>query len=158
MDFNIFVLSTMSLEDTRKRCLDHNLNFIESISVQKLTWPRRMSINVKLWITVVHPVSYALLKDVLPYMDATIVWYHDHCVKSCLKVSGAINCLQKTVDNIWLVAHASWLTRDRTHASKIKKTYNRNGFERPCLFKPLDKSIEIILKSQLELNSKLYSF
>jgi hypothetical protein len=145
----------MSLEDTRKRCLEYDLNFqCDAVSIQKLNWPRRMSINVNLWITVVHPVSYALLKDILPYMDASVVWYHDHCVKSCLKVAGAVACIENTVDNIWLVGD----TIRGVHASRIKKTYNRNGFERPCLLKPLGKSIEIILRSQLELNSKLYSF
>lgn len=157
MDFNIFVLSTMSLEDTKKRCLYYDLKFEDSICIQKLTWPRRLSISVKLWIGVVHPVVNELLKDVLPYMDACVVWYHDHCVKSCLKVQGAVSSLSSIVDNLWLVGASFDLRRDK-HASKIKKTYNQNGFERPCLIKPLDNSIEIILRSQLELNSKLYSF
>lgn len=159
MDFNIFVLSTMTSEMTsanfRKYDLDYSCIF--SGGIQKIHWPRKLTINVKLWCAEQHPVSAELMPSLLPFMDACIIWYHDHSPLSCLKVSNAVSEVTRYTDNIWLLGTTTPVIHQK-HASRIQKSYNRYGFLRPCLTKPLDKSLEIILKNELTLKNSLYSF
>ena len=158
MEFNIFVLSTMTPEMTAANFRKYDL---ESSSVpaaiQKIHWPRDLAINVKLWCAHQHPVSKELFPALLPFMDACVVLYHDHSPLSCLKVSGAIKQVSAHIDSIWLVAQTTPHHHPK-YASKIQKSYNRHGFLRPCLTTTLDKSIEIILRTETQNKNSLYSF
>jgi len=158
MDFNIFVLSTMSAEMTGQNFGQYDLDYsLVPGSIQKILWPRKLQINVKLWCANQHPVVTELSKELLPFMDAAVVLYHDQHALSCLKVASAIKQLESYIDSIWLVG-TIFPTQTDKHRSRIQRCYNRHGFLRPCLTNSLDKSIEILLKTELSQKNSLYSF
>lgn len=159
MEFHICILSTMSAEMTQAnfRLFDIECEFSPG-SIQKIRWPRAMDISITLWVAHCNPVSAFLLENLLPFMDVCVCWYHDHSAISCLKVRNAVSTLNGNGNNVWLMASQVPRLRD-THKSRVKKMYDDNGFLRPrCKDYTLDKQIEEILRSELKVQKRLYSF
>jgi hypothetical protein len=148
----------MSAEMTNQNFGQYDLNYsLVAGSIQKILWPRKLQINVKLWCANPHPVVTELSKELLPFMDAAIVLYHDQHALSCLKVAAVVKQLETHLDSIWLVGTIFPIQTEK-HRSRIQRCYNRHGFLRPCLTNSLENSIEILLKTELSLKNSLYSF
>ena len=127
-------------------------------SIQKIRWPRALEISITLWVCHQHPVSDELLGSLLPFMDVSTVWYHDHSSLSCLKVRSAVGLLERFVSNIWLMSTRMHILRV-IHRSRIQKCYDKNGFLRPCCKDyTIDATIEEILRSELSVQKRLYRF
>jgi len=126
--------------------------------IQKIRWPRTSEISITLWLVHQHPVSDELLKFLLPFVDVSIVWYHDHSSLSCLKVKNGVKLITLPSSNVWLSA-TQIPKLHRIHRSRVEKCYDKNGFLRPhCKDYTLEKNIEEILKSELKVQKNLYSF
>lgn len=158
MEFHIFVLSTMSVEMTQANLNKYNKTFILDDSIiQKFNWERDGEISVCLWVISQHPASMELSKNLMQFMDACCVWYHDKSALSCVKVREGVNFIEKHNDNIWLMSTTIPSIRI-SHKSRIERCFDSNGFERPYLYTTLDTSIEKILETELKVQKNLYSF
>ena len=148
MDVHIFILSTMTPEMTCAFFESHNVAIDVSESIHRHRWKRVGAMQggktCTLWITHMTPLICELLSSTLPYMDATICLYHDHDALSCVKIRNAEHQLSMHHDNIWLLPTCIPAV-SKKHHSRIKKFYNKDGFERPQLRLGLESSIEEIL-------------
>ena len=134
-----------------------HIDFNIESGIQRFRWKRPTSagIAVSVWIACQGPLVNELLKSTVPYMDACLCLYHDHDALSCLKVRKAISLLESLNDAIWLMSTGIPKQRIR-HESRIKKFYNKDGFERPLLTGTLTENIEQLLKIDLKVLKKLY--
>jgi len=148
MDIHIFILSTMTPEMTSAFFESHNVAVDASESIHRHQWKRGDAMQggkmCSLWITHMTPLTCELLSSTLPYMDAAICLYHDDDALSCVKVRNAEGQLSMHHDNIWLLPTCLPAVTQK-HNSRIKKFYNKDGFERPQLRLGLQESIENIL-------------
>lgn len=127
------------------------------VGIRRFRWKRPTSagIVVSVWIACQGPLVNELLKSTVPYMDACLCVYHDHDALSCLKVRKAISLLESLNDAIWLMSTDVPKQRIR-HKSRIKKFYNKDGFERPLLTGTLSENIEQLLKVDLKVLKQSY--
>jgi hypothetical protein len=156
MEVHILLLSTMTLQDTASNLSGIGLEFdTVSGTIQKLRWTRKSgAVSVSLWVACVHPLVEHMASSFVPHMDACVCWYHDHDGISCLKVDHALTFLQSMHDNVRLMATA--LPEKHTkHESRIKRHYNRHGFEIQRLTSSLEINIEEILRIHLDIQKKL---
>ena len=161
MEVHVFILSTMSREMTAAYFKRYNVPFDPSnVTVQRYRWRRRTAkeaLSVSLWLACQHPVVDALASSIVPYMDTSVCLYHDHNAMSCVRVRNAMATLQRHTDSIWLMSTTMPRLRIQ-HASRIKKCYNRDGFERPLLTGPLHENIEEMIRVDLNVCKYLDSF
>jgi len=118
--------------------------FNTSSSIQKFIFPRDGVTKMTIWIACQDAIVHELLPAILPYMDAAVCWYHDHSALSCLKVRNAVSTLEQYTDMIWLMNTVIPKLRMK-HYSKIKKMYNKHGFQRELLTDTLSLNFEHIL-------------
>lgn len=147
MEVHIFILSTMNGEMTHQFLRENNLDFELSESIQRFRWSRSSANTGKtasLWCTTHEPLTSEMLPNIVPYMDACICLYHDHDALSCLQVRKAMDKLSAQNDHIWLMP-TTIPNVDTKHKSRIKKFYNKSGFERPQIIGTLSHAIEEIL-------------
>lgn len=158
MEFHVCILSTMTPEMTAANFKLYDIEYdYKPGCIQKIRWPRTSEISITLWLVHQHPVSDELLKFLLPYVDVSIVWYHDHQALSCLKVKNGVKLISR-ISNIWLASTQVPKLR-AIHRSRVEKCYDSNGFLRPhCIDFTLEKNIEEILRSELKVQKKLYRF
>ncbi len=144
MEVHFFILSTMSYDMTKANLPE--FPFEKGPVIQKFIFPRQGVIKMTIWIACQDAIINELLPEILPYMDAAICWYHDHSPLSCLKVRNAVSTLEQCIDTIWLMNTTIPKLRMK-HQSKIKKMYNKIGFQRPMLSDTLANNFEQILHS-----------
>lgn len=151
MEIHICILSTMTPLATAAYLKTSDLEFQSDYpSVQRFRITRPSSLVVSLWVVCQHPLTNEMLNCTIPYMDACICLYHDHSPVSCLRVRKAMSLLQPLSDAIWLMS--TTIPRSRlTHESKIKKFYDKNGFERKLLTGTLEENIEELIDVDLKI-------
>lgn len=158
MEFHVCILSTMTPEMTAANFKLYDIVYdYKPGCIQKIRWPRTSEIAITLWLAHQHPVSDELLKFLLPYVDVSMVWYHDHQALSCLKVKNGVKLISQA-SNIWLASTQVPKLRN-IHHSRVEKCFDKNGFLRPhCKDFTIEKNIEEILRSELKVQKNLYRF
>jgi hypothetical protein len=151
MEVHICIFSTMTPVATAACLKLSDLYFDAQLpSFQRFRWTRPSSLAVSVWVVCQHPLTNELLNSTIPYMDACICLYHDHSPVSCLRVRKAMSLLEPLTDAIWLMS--TTVPRSRlTHQSKIRKFYDKNGFERSLLTGTLRENIEKLIEVDLKL-------
>jgi|TARA_B110000977_G_scaffold200605_1_gene291756 hypothetical protein len=144
MDTHLFILSTMSPALTNAALPNFDFD-TKAGTIQKF----KLDNQTTIWIACQHPVINCLAESIVPYMDACVCWYHDHCTLSCLRVQNCMTFLQKYHQNISLMTTIKPALLYRHH-SKIKKYYNNHGFQRKHYLKDFIINVQnIILDSKL---------
>jgi hypothetical protein len=137
MEKHVFILSTMTPGLTKKVLLLVGIEFkIDDGIIQKFKWGD----SIQLWIACHHPVVAAIADSIIPHMDVVVCWYHNRCVKSCLRVHNSMEFLNKYHDNIVMMA-ADVPVLDHPRKSLVKKYYNKHGFLRRYYNKTFSKNI-----------------
>lgn len=156
MEVHIFLLSTMSAEDTAANLQPYGITFdTQEGTIQKFKFPiEGQPISVSLWVARLHPLLEHLSTSFVPHMDAVACWYHDHDGISCLQVKQAMELLQKIHSNVRLMATTTPV-KNHGHASRIRRYYNENGFPIDRFTETLDKNIEEILRVHLDIQKSL---
>lgn len=150
MDIHILLLSTMSPAMTRQNLEGYGFTFEMAPSIQKFRWipPDKNGITVCLWVSTMHPLCTTLCSSLIPYMDACVLWYHDHDVLSCIRVEGAMSLLENNTKNISLMATTT-PTLANKHKSTVKRYYDEFGFERKRFTGLLYKNLLVIIENYL---------
>lgn len=129
MDIHLFLLSTMSAEMTRQNLEGYGYTFDVRPSIQKFRWtPAVGTVTVCLWVCTMHPLCTALAASLIPYMDACILWYHDHDAMSCLRVEGGMRLLQRRGVPLSILASVTPRV-EQSHASRVRRYFDEHGFE-----------------------------
>lgn len=130
MDIHVFVLSTMSADMTRQNLEGYGYTFDTRPSIQKFRWipAHRSGVTVCLWICTMHPLCTALAASLIPYMDACILWYHDHDAMSCMRVEGGMRLLQQKGVPLSILASVTPRV-EQSHASRVRRHFDEHGFE-----------------------------
>ena len=151
MEVHLFFFSTMTPRATAAYLKTADLEFdAQWPSVQRFRWNRPSSLSISIWVACQHPLANELLDCIIPYMDASICLYHDHSPVSCLRVRKAMSLLEPLTDAIWLMS--TTVPRSRVaHKSRIKKFYDKNGFERTLLRGGLTENLEKLIDVDLKV-------
>lgn len=150
MDIHILILSTMSPRITQQNLECYGFTFKIDDSIQKFRWtpPEKNGISVCLWVSTMHPLCTTLSSSLIPYMDACILWYHDHDIMSCIRVEGGMALLENNTKNISLMATTKPVLSKR-HKSTVKRYYDEHGFERQRFTGLLYKNLLVIIEKYL---------
>jgi len=150
MDVHILLLSTMSPEMTRQNLEGYGYTFKIEPSIQKFRWtpPEKSGVTVCLWVTTMHPLTTTLASSLIPYMDACVLWYHDHEPLSCIRIEGGMALLENNTKHISLMVTTTPLI-SKKHRSTVKRYYDEHGFEIQRFTGLLHKNLMIILDNYL---------
>jgi hypothetical protein len=150
MDVHILLLSTMSPELTRQNLEGFGYEFKLEPSIQKFRWtPQNKSgVTVCLWVSTMHPLCTTLASSLIPYMDACVLWYHDHDVMSCVRVEGGMLLLENNTKHISLMTTVTPRIQNK-HASSVRCYYDEHGFERQRFTGLLNQNLVIVLENYL---------
>ena len=156
MEVHVFILSCQSPKMATAFFRNSSVDIDVRDDIQRFEWhrPNRHDRKVSVWTACHSPLTTDLLPLIVPYMDAVVCLYHDHDALSCLKMRSAMSSLSPYHGVIYPMMTA--IPRlHRRHASRIKKFYNKDGFEREMLTGTLAEMIEKILKLDLNITKTL---
>ena len=150
MDVHILVLSTMSPELTRQNLEGYGYDFKLAPSIQKFRWRSLPTegVSVCLWVLTMHPLCTTLASSLIPYMDANLLWYHDHDLLSCVRVEAGMQLLEAHATHISLMATVTPALTPK-HASTVRRYYDEHGFERRRCTDTLENNVAVVLEQYL---------